>query len=214
MAKSSGSLIVYQLNHLIRDARVVHVYVSALLFGLLIFFSLTGWVLNHPEWFQVDVSSQLSESNLQGADQALLAGSDLPEWQPDLNQLQSVFRRQYGLGVADQMSWDRNFDEISFEFSAPGGYALVYLDTRTGAYELLIEQTGWLEVLNDLHKGRHAGTAWRWVIDLSAFLMLLFAVSGLILLIRNHRFQVSGFALVLAGTLLPVLIFLIWVPQV
>ena len=36
-------------------------------------------------------------------------------------------------------------------------------------------------VLNDLHKGRDAGSAWKWTIDVAAGVLVLIAASGLVL---------------------------------
>ena len=38
-----------------------------------------------------------------------------------------------------------------------------------------------LTVLNDLHRGKNAGTAWKWLIDLSAGLFLALSLIGYIL---------------------------------
>ena len=46
---------------------------------------------------------------------------------------------------------------------------------------------GFVALLNDLHKGRDSGRAWSFVIDLSAVLMALVSLSGLVLVYPPHR---------------------------
>ena len=69
----------------------------------------------------------------------------------------------------------------------PGGDAWLAIDLDTG--EARYEQTdrGWIAYLNDLHKGRHTGTAWSWFLDLFAVACVVFCVTGLVLLQLHGR---------------------------
>jgi hypothetical protein len=68
--------------------------------------------------------------------------------------------------------------------------------------------------MNDLHKGRHTGEYWSWLIDISAVFMLLFSFTGLIILFQQLKRRGTGLWLLMWGTATPVLIYLIWVPRI
>jgi len=67
-------------------------------------------------------------------------------------------------------------------------------------------------MLNDLHKGRDTGVAWKLLIDVSAGLLTFISLSGLVLLYFIHKHRVAGFMLLLAGGALTALIVWAWVP--
>jgi hypothetical protein len=71
---------------------------------------------------------------------------------------------------------------------------------------------GVFAVLNDLHKGRDTGTAWAWMIDLSAVLMTLVSLTGLLLIFFLQKKRLSGLLAASAGALLCCLAYLAWVP--
>ena len=97
-------------------------------------------------------------------------------------------------------------------FKGPGYSADVFIDRNSGAYTLTEIKTGAVAILNDLHKGRDSGTAWSWVIDISAVLMIFVSVTGLALLFYLKKRRRSGLIVTLAGFLLLVLVWAIWVP--
>ena len=97
-------------------------------------------------------------------------------------------------------------------FKGPGYSADVFIDRNSGAYSLTEIKTGAVAILNDLHKGRDSGTAWSWVIDISAVLMIFVSVTGLALLFYLKKRRRSGLIVTLAGFLLLVLAWAIWVP--
>lgn len=205
---------MFSANTFYRYARILHVYISATLFTLLTVFSITGILLNHPEWFETTPSSLSTEARLEGIGGNLIAGAAEPNWQPDLNAVLSYFQNRYSLDQADSILWDRDYGEISLDFSAPGGYAQIYLNTQDGSYEMLSETTGWIEILNDLHKGRYSGGVWSLVIDLTAVFIILFSITGIIILANSRRFRKLAFTLLALGTLTPALIVWIWVPAI
>lgn len=205
---------MYSSSDLFRHARLVHVYASTIVFSLLILFAVTGLFLNHPGWFDVAPEAASTQGQIEGESASMLVNSDDADWQPDLDVLATYFRQRYGLGEPEYLGWDRNFEEASFDFSAPGGYARIYLNTSDGSYELVAENSGFIEVLNDLHKGRHSGQFWSAIIDLTSILVLVFAVTGLMLLLKSMRFRHLGFLLVVLGTAGPVFIYWLGVPRV
>ncbi len=71
---------------------------------------------------------------------------------------------------------------------------------------------GLVAVLNDLHKGRDTGKAWARVIDVSAVLMVLVSLTGLLLIFFLAKKRFSGLLVAVAGAILSYLAYLAWVP--
>jgi hypothetical protein len=88
----------------------------------------------------------------------------------------------------------------------------VLIDRTTGRYELTETRMGFFAVLNDLHKGRDTGSAWAWMIDLSAVLMTLVSLSGLLLIFFLQKKRLSGLLAAGAGAVLCYLAYVAWVP--
>jgi hypothetical protein len=88
----------------------------------------------------------------------------------------------------------------------PGGDAWVSIDRTTGAITAETTDRGWVSYLNDLHKGRNAGTPWFWFIDAFAVACLIFTLTGMVILQLHARNRRSTWPLVGAGLAIPVLI--------
>lgn len=93
----------------------------------------------------------------------------------------------------------------------PGADAWVSLDG--GAGEASYERTdrGAIAYLNDLHKGRDAGIAWRWFLDLFALGCVVFCVTGLILLQLHSHARKSTWPLVALGVVIPLILALFFI---
>ena len=79
--------------------------------------------------------------------------------------------------------------------------------------EITAETTdrGWISYLNDLHKGRNAGTAWSWFIDIFAGACILFTLTGLLLLQLHARHRPLTWPMVALGVVVPVVLILVFV---
>ncbi|MGH9887768.1 MAG: PepSY-associated TM helix domain-containing protein, partial [bacterium] len=86
---------------------------------------------------------------------------------------------------------DRNGEgnEASLTFKAPGYSADCFIDSATGDYRLTVSYQGAVGVLNDLHRGRDAGAAWNWLIDVSGGFLTLVAITGLGLLVYLKKIR-------------------------
>jgi hypothetical protein len=73
----------------------------------------------------------------------------------------------------------------------PGGDAWVSIERSTGRITAETTDRGWISYLNDLHKGRNAGAAWAWFIDIFAGACILFTLTGLLLLQLHSRHRPS-----------------------
>ena len=103
-------------------------------------------------------------------------------------------------------------DEISFSYKAPGYSADVSIDRPHATYQLTETRNGFVAVLNDLHKGRDSGRAWGWVIDISAVLLTLVSLSGLLILWFIYKRRTSGLILAALGAALSLLAWKLLVP--
>lgn len=178
------------------------------LIGLLLF-ALTGITLNHAR--QIEVTPQVTHRNL-GLPVGLRAAIDgdderktgLPAavgaWLDDRLQAQVTGR------VAE---WSA--DEIYLSMPRPGGDGWLSIDRASGAVEYELTRRGAIAYLNDLHKGRHAGAAWSWFLDVFALACLVFAITGLFLLKLHAARRTSTWPLVTMGLVVPVLLALIFI---
>jgi hypothetical protein len=66
--------------------------------------------------------------------------------------------------------------------------------------------------INDLHRGRDAGEAWRWMIDASAALIVLAGVTGVILWLALPKRRNVGIAALVLGVGLSVMFYWLLVP--
>jgi hypothetical protein len=93
----------------------------------------------------------------------------------------------------------------------PGGDAWVSIDRASGRITAEITDRGWISYLNDLHKGRNAGTAWSWFIDIFAGACILFTLTGLLLLQLHARHRPLTWPMVAAGVVVPVALILVFI---
>ena len=182
--------------------RWLHIYLSMVSFAVLLFFAVTGLTLNHTDWFA-------------GAQRTVqVKGTLAPAWvKGDVAKLEVVeyLRKSHRVGGALS---DFRVDEgqCSVSFKGPAYTADVFVDRATGAYDLTETRMGFVALLNDLHKGRDAGAGWGLVIDLSAALMTLVSLSGLVLVFYLQRRLVTALATLGVGAAVCLTAYWIWVP--
>ena len=101
--------------------------------------------------------------------------------------------------------------EVYLSMPGPGADAWVSIDRATGDVEYERTDRGWISYLNDLHKGRNAGPAWGWFIDVFAIACVVFTVTGLFLLQMHARQRPGTWPWVGLGLLVPVLLALLFI---
>lgn len=174
--------------------RWLHTYTSMISLLVVLFFSLTGVTLNHPEWI---FGTQEVKKEVTGT----LPAGWLTAGQVNWLTVAEELRAQQGLkGRAGDTRADGTEADISF--AGPGYSADTFIDMKTGKYTTTILQQGAVAVMNDLHKGRDTGGAWKWVIDLSGVILAVVSLTGIgiLLLLKKTRAQaltVMGIASVL-----------------
>jgi hypothetical protein len=184
--------------------RWLHIYASMITFAVVLFFSVTGWTLNHPSVF----AARERRTQVKGSLDTKLTGASV-----ETSKLEIVEAIRRAHGVAGALTDFRvDDDQLSIAFKGPGYSADAFVDRRTGAYELSESRLGMVAIANDLHKGRDTGGAWKALIDLSAALLTFISLTGLVLLYFVHKHRVAGVILLVAGAGVSALMYVIWVP--
>jgi hypothetical protein len=139
------------------------------------FFSFSGIVLNHPDW-------------LADEDEGVRITAALPLTEIQAAQASADLGAALGLLAAGRMplkgayaSGDIDGGEALLRFTGVKGSSDVRIDLRTGAARGQVRTADALVVLNDLHRGKNVGAAWRWLIDISGAVLLLLSLLGYIL---------------------------------
>jgi hypothetical protein len=179
-----------------RQMQQWHWISAALCLAALLLFSVTGVTLNHAG----AIGSDPEITNRREALPPALLGA-LPEVEGDHAlpvELSDWIESSFGLDVAmRQGEWSEQ--EIYVSAPGPGRDAWVSIDRASGEAEFEQTRRGWLAYLNDLHKGRHTGAIWRLFIDVVAIACVVFAATGLVLLMFASRQRRSTWPTVGAG---------------
>lgn len=201
-------------RELFKWSRWLHVYCSTALFGLLVFFSITGIFLNHV-WYDSDSNKTSTEEitiSEKQIEQWLLRKQD-DDWNPDTKQIVDYLKQQFGLPTPSSIDLDAELGELVFEFQLPAGFATALFIGDEASFSFESEKGSLVGIMNDLHKGRHSGKVWGWLIDISAGLMVLFGITGMIILFQGKKFKVGGTISFVLGLVSPVLIYFLFVPR-
>jgi hypothetical protein len=101
--------------------------------------------------------------------------------------------------------------EVYVAMPRPGGDAWVSVDRTTGAIKSEVTRQGFIALLNDLHKGRNTGLAWRLFLDVFAAAAILFTLTGLMLLQFHAKHRKKTWPLVGLGVAVPLIIAILFI---
>ena len=201
----------------------LHIYVSMFGLAAVLFFSVTGITLNHPDWFfggaerQEQAEGQLDVKWLRvGTAAAAGDGSESggePDRSKEVAKLEVVehLRKTHSVkGALVDFRVDEN--ECTVSFKGPAYAADAFIDRESGHYNLTQTSHGFVAVLNDLHKGRDTGPAWSVVIDVSAVVLTIISLTGLVLIFFLKLRRGPGLVVSLVGAAVVVTVCLLWVP--
>lgn len=161
-----------------------------------LFFAATGVTLNHPDWLAAESTRELT-------------GTLPVAWKStkgiDWLVVDEYLRSKEGVHGAVS---DRNADndQASITFKSPGYGADCFIKVADGTYRMTISYQGAIGVLNDLHRGRDAGRSWAWLIDVAGYFLVFLSLTGLGLLWYLKKVRLKGFATLLAGGALLVIL--------
>jgi hypothetical protein len=181
---------------------LLHIYISMAGFTLVLLFGVTGLTLNHEDfgWSQPITSRStitVPAETLAHPDQAAL-GRYL----------------QDALSIRSPMTdYREDPDQIQVTMAAPGHRTVVTVNRAERTADVESVTRGLLGKLDDLHKGFDSGRAWYWIIDLTAILLTLSALTGMVTLVSFRARRRSGFIVAGLGILSIVTLYLIWVPR-
>jgi len=183
-------------------SRLLHIYLSMLGLLVILFFSVTGIMLNHEEWFGF-AEPRVSKS------EGTLPAALLRE--PDKLGIVEKLRKDFGAtGALD--SFDVHDDQLALVFKSPGRRTEAAITRADGRAEVSIETHGFAGRFVELHRGTDAGPAWRLVIDATAILLLLSSLTGLVLWLLVPKWRPLGIAALAVCALACAAVYLAFVP--
>jgi len=176
------------------------------LIGMLLF-AATGITLNHAA--KIEATPQVVNRQLElPADLLGQLGQRSDGHAPVPRAAARWLDRELGIAIGRRPAeWSP--EEIYLSMPSPGGDAWLSIDRESGAVEYEATSRGWVSYFNDLHKGRNAGPAWGWFLDIFAVACLVFCITGLFLLHLHARQRRMTWPLVGLGLMVPLLIALI-----
>ncbi len=187
-------------------SRWLHIYGSMISFAIVFFFSITGITLNHPDYFAGELKTSLEKGKL---DSNWVTSKDTNK----IAKLEIVEFLRKNHHISATVSEFRIDDtQCTVSFKGPGYAADAFINRENGTYELTLLRAGIVGIMNDLHKGRDTGSKWSWVIDISAILLVLVSVSGMILILYIKRKKWTGLLIALVGIILFWLLYRIFIP--
>ena len=190
-------------------SRFLHVYLSVTIFGLLVFFSLTGFTLNHSDWFKSENEQTTAKYSMPAhITQALKNNTDIPS-----SLLQQYVKQEWGLTNPRKINLDVESGHVLMEYAHPSGKAHITAIPEQQTFTVTYSHNNIITLLGTLHKGKRVGATWSLLIDLTSLIVFLFAITGLYILFQNRRYRTAGLPLALLGMITPFLIYFLLVPR-
>ena len=198
--------------------RWLHIYLSMFSLAVVLFFSVTGITLNHPNWFfsgaerRSEAKGQIDRKWLR-VDAPATTSGDASDPSGQVAKLEVVehLRKNHGIRAA-LAEFRIDEGECLVTFKGPGYAADAFIDRESGQYSLTETYHGFIAVINDLHKGRDTGPVWSVVIDVSAALLTFVSLTGLVLLFYLKLRRGPGVVVILIGAVVVTALVLIGVP--
>ncbi|MCA9174160.1 MAG: PepSY-associated TM helix domain-containing protein [Planctomycetales bacterium] len=186
--------------------RWLHIYLSMIAFAVILFFSVTGLTLNHPDWWfkesTVQAEGSLNEAWLDNG-AAPPADWDEQDYSHAVSKLEIAEHLRAAHSLRGEVSDFLAFEnECEVTFQGPGYAAIARLSRDDGRYTVDITSNDFVTILNDLHKGRHTSGSWSWVIDISAIAGVLVSLTGFVLIFFLRLKRTTGLLAAAAGGVL------------
>jgi hypothetical protein len=180
------------------------------LLGMLLF-SITGITLNHAGQIEGRPEVTTRTATLTDAARADLAAAPVAKDTPLPAGVRQWAAQALSVDVPADAAVEWSPDEAYVALPRPGGDAWLRIDRESGEAEYERTDRGWISYFNDLHKGRHTGTAWSWFIDLFAVASLLFSITGLFILKMHAANRPTTWPIVGLGLVIPVVLALLFI---
>lgn len=188
------------MNSVTPFMRTIHIYTAMPVLLLMVFFAVTGFLLNHPDWEGSAESEQLVLRP--------------PAWTADVDdwpvsylshglRLLHWLDQEHGIrGMQFELEWDDYDQLLVMSLDGPAANRVVEFFTEEGEIHIDTRQLDTLATLNNLHRAKHTGAVWLWISDISAVAMLLFCLSGLWLACVNRLNRLSSLGWMSLGSTL------------
>jgi len=178
-----------------RLCRLWHGYLSAAAFVWLLFFSITGILLNHPTWLRDDKPEIASR-------QFRLQPSELASVKANAEPGPSLVQALRGkLGLKGRIDSSDVVGQLLFvRMRGASGSSELQLDMHTGQGSAVIESFPIPTLFKELHRGEKAGPAWRAIIDITGVALVATSMMGLLIYL-GLRFRLRIALLLVAGGL-------------
>lgn len=177
--------------------RTLHIYASMFALIAIGFFSATGFLLNHPTWFDLERSA-ITEHDAEVVPEEIATGTD------KLALVEYLREHEGARGVVK--SYSRTDERTVVNFTGPGRSMEFTVHQPTGDARVRIETRNALAKLGDLHKGKYTGTAWPLVIDATAIFLMLVTLSGVVLWLSLAKRRTLGWIAVAASVAIAVVV--------
>ena len=176
-------------------SRWLHIYMSMVSFVIVLFFAVTGFTLNHADWFDGKETIKKFTGNVQVKwvkvkDTAAVAKFEI---------IKSIKHDHAVKGEVSDFIIDD--DQCMVYFKGPGYSADVTINRDNGEYKVKETSMGLVALINDLHKGRDTGKKWSVLIDVAAIFMALLSLTGIIMICFMKKKRLSGFIWLGVGAL-------------
>lgn len=189
-------------RRLLSFCRTIHVYFTLLGLGVILFFGLTGFTLNHEDWFGA-TRPVITDTSGQTPVELLAKGDNL----------RIVENLRATLRVTGAMTdFAEEGGKYSISFKEPGQLWEIEIEKTTGKTRIHNEAYNFAAVVNNLHRGRYTGPAWSWIIDISAGFIVLACLTGIVLWLALPRRRRMGVTALLLGTIGLLLIYHFFIP--
>lgn len=179
-------------------ARLLHVYLSATMLVVILFFSATGFLLNHPNLI---FGSQPVTQEVEG----ILPNGWAKYGTVDWLMISDYIKQEHNVHGQALDYWSDDV-EGQLMIQAPGYSAETYFDMQTGEYSLYTESQGMIAFIKDLHKGSNTGPSWNWLIDATALFLTLVSLTGLAIMLLLKKLRTKGLITIFGGSLIAMLI--------
>ncbi|MEO0551498.1 MAG: PepSY-associated TM helix domain-containing protein [Pseudomonadota bacterium] len=190
-----------------RTCRMLHGYLSAAAFLLLMFFAASGLLLNHPSWFGADrqdaepIIVALDFDALQSAQSSETPERAFEELVRNATRVQGQLK---DASISDS--------DAMLRFAGVKGGTDIFIDFELAEAEIETSKANLTSIIHDLHRGKDAGKVWKFMIDITAILILAMSVIGLILFF-SLRFRLGNAIRIMGATMaLFIALFVFFVP--
>lgn len=198
----------FQWHKVTSTMRKVHIYSALPVLLLMIFFSITGFLLNHPEFEVGEVNNQVTEIELPEW------VAEMPDWSENFSShslvlLQWLDKEHDIRGVDFATEWDEYDELLVLDLSGPNGSTLVEVFLADQLVSVDRRALSTVAMLNNLHRAKHVSGFWRLLSDISAVCMLLFCISGFWLVVVNRLERVpANIAMLMGGSVFVLAVYL------